>query len=98
MHNLSYDFFIDNIPAVSCGEFCGQTFIKDLNDFVPPDAHDLHSRPDERLKLQLGPLEEGPTIIYVPTRKETLNLAKFLCKFGVKAAAYNAKVWIRLYL
>lgn len=37
-------------------------------------------------------LEEGPTIIYMRTRKETLSLTKFLSKFGVKAAAYNAKV------
>ncbi|KAJ1387416.1 Winged helix-like DNA-binding domain superfamily [Sesbania bispinosa] len=35
-------------------------------------------------------LDQGPTIIYVTTRKETLRIAKYLCKFGVKAAAYNA--------
>lgn len=35
---------------------------------------------------------EGPTIIYMPTRKETETLAKFLCKQGVSAAAYHAKV------
>ncbi|RVW31612.1 ATP-dependent DNA helicase Q-like SIM [Vitis vinifera] len=40
----------------------------------------------------VGPLEQGPTIIYVPTRKETLNIAKYLCRCGVKAAAYNAKL------
>ncbi|XP_057427230.1 ATP-dependent DNA helicase Q-like SIM isoform X3 [Lotus japonicus] len=36
------------------------------------------------------PLQPGPAIIYVPTRKETLRIAQYLCKFGVKAAAYNA--------
>nr|CAB3463939.1 unnamed protein product [Digitaria exilis] len=37
-------------------------------------------------------LDQGPTIIYVPTRKETVELANFLCKSGLKAAAYNAKM------
>ncbi|PUZ64065.1 hypothetical protein GQ55_3G113600 [Panicum hallii var. hallii] len=37
-------------------------------------------------------LDQGPTIVYVPTRKETVELANFLCKSGVRAAAYNAKV------
>lgn len=41
-----------------------------------------------------GNLEEGATIIYVPTRKQTLGIAKFLSRFGVKAAAYNAKVTV----
>lgn len=57
---------------VSCGEFCGQSPMKNLNESEP--------------------LDEGPTIIYVPTRKETLGIAKFLLKFGIKAAAYNAKL------
>lgn len=35
---------------------------------------------------------EGPTIIYMPTRKETEAVAKFLCGHGVVAAAYHAKV------
>ncbi|KAD4179696.1 hypothetical protein E3N88_28287 [Mikania micrantha] len=39
-----------------------------------------------------GMAEEGLTIIYVPTRKETLSIAKYLCRFGVKAAAYHAKL------
>ncbi|KAK3435581.1 hypothetical protein EUGRSUZ_C00007 [Eucalyptus grandis] len=47
---------------------------------------------EERLKLQQEPLDHGPTIVYVPTRKETLTIAKFLFDFGIKAAAYNAKV------
>ncbi|XP_076952737.1 ATP-dependent DNA helicase Q-like SIM [Bidens hawaiensis] len=36
--------------------------------------------------------EEGVTIIYIPTRKETLSIAKYLCRCGVKAAAYHAKL------
>lgn len=36
--------------------------------------------------------DQGPTIIYVPTRKQTVELANYLCKTGLKAAAYNAKV------
>lgn len=77
---------------VSCGEFSGESTAKILNESDSPDAYDIQSRQEERLKLQLGSLEEGPTIIYVPTRKETLILAKFLSRFGVKSAAYNAKL------
>ncbi|KAL3516063.1 hypothetical protein ACH5RR_022965 [Cinchona calisaya] len=77
---------------VPYGEFCGQSLAKDLNEFESLNEHHLQSRPEERLKLHLGLLEEGPTIIYVPTRKETLCLTKFLSKFGVRAAAYNAKL------
>ncbi|XP_052156642.1 ATP-dependent DNA helicase Q-like SIM isoform X2 [Oryza glaberrima] len=36
--------------------------------------------------------DQGPTIIYVPTRKQTVELANYLCKTGLKAAAYNAKM------
>ena len=58
---------------------------------------DPPSKPEERLRLLHEPLEQGPTIIYVPTRKETLKIAKFLCGFGVKAAAYNASVFFDNY-
>jgi len=54
--------------------------------------YDIPNKQGEGLELWEGHVEEGPTIIYVPTRKETLSIAKFLCKFGVRAAAYNAKV------
>ncbi|VAH14553.1 unnamed protein product [Triticum turgidum subsp. durum] len=37
-------------------------------------------------------LDQGPTIVYVPTRKGTVELANYLGKSGLKAAAYNAKV------
>ncbi|MED6193480.1 hypothetical protein PIB30_019953 [Stylosanthes scabra] len=74
---------------VPCGEFCAQSPPKDweLSEIdVPP------KEPEGSLKVVKGPLEQGPAIIYVPTRKETLKIAKYLCKFGVKAAAYNAAV------
>ena len=79
------------ICAVACGEFCGQPPHKDwqLSEIILPP-----SKPEDRLRLLKKPLDPGPTIIYVPTRKQTLSVAKYLCDFGVKAAAYNASVWI----
>ncbi|XP_004495713.1 ATP-dependent DNA helicase Q-like SIM [Cicer arietinum] len=72
---------------VTCGEFCVQSPPKqcELSDTIDPPT-----RPEKRLKMLKEPLDQGPTIIYVPTRKETVRIAKYLCKFGVKAAAYNA--------
>ncbi|KAI5062052.1 hypothetical protein GOP47_0022591 [Adiantum capillus-veneris] len=37
-------------------------------------------------------VEEGPSIVYVPTRKEAESVAKFFCKSGLKAAPYHAKL------
>lgn len=78
-----------------CGEFCAQPPPKEceLSETIDPPT-----KPVKRLKILKEPLEEGPTIIYVPTRKETLRIAKYLCKFGVKAAAYNAGVWLYIIL
>ncbi|KAL0422047.1 UNVERIFIED_CONTAM: ATP-dependent DNA helicase Q-like SIM [Sesamum latifolium] len=73
---------------VSCGEFCGQPPLK-FNDCGTPD---FLRKAQEAPPLHQGHLDEGPTIIYVPTRKDTLSLSKFLSRFGVKAAAYNAKL------
>ncbi|KAI3445356.1 hypothetical protein Pfo_002021 [Paulownia fortunei] len=75
---------------VSCGEFCGQLPLY-FNNCGTPDSQNLLRKAEERPPLPQGHLE-GPTIIYVPTRKETLSLTKFLSRFGVKAAAYNAKL------
>ncbi|XP_068659463.1 LOW QUALITY PROTEIN: ATP-dependent DNA helicase Q-like SIM [Aristolochia californica] len=47
---------------------------------------------EQLLEVPQGSEGQGPTIIYVPTRKETLTLAKYLCSIGVKAAAYHAKL------
>ncbi|XP_010259656.1 PREDICTED: ATP-dependent DNA helicase Q-like SIM isoform X2 [Nelumbo nucifera] len=76
---------------VACGEFYGDSpenrdICSSLETLSPP------IKLEESLRHLQGPSDHGPTIIYVPTRKETLRLAKYLCKFGVKAAAYNAKL------
>ncbi|KAI8029907.1 ATP-dependent DNA helicase Q-like SIM [Camellia lanceoleosa] len=76
--------------TVSCGEFFGQSPDKDSDICGLREINDPPNKREEGLKLQQGHLE-GSTIIYVPTRKETLSISKFLCKCGVKAAAYNAK-------
>ncbi|KAA3472653.1 ATP-dependent DNA helicase Q-like SIM [Gossypium australe] len=78
---------------VAYGEFSGQVHCKEWNSHGSIETIDPPNKPEERLRLLQEPLEQGPTIIYVPTRKETLSIAKYLCKFGVKAAAYNA-AWL----
>lgn len=85
---------IISILAVSCGEFCGQPLCEDLNTRkeTKSEVLDLPSQLEERLRLLQEPLEKGSTIIYVPTRKQTLKIASYLCKCGVKAAAYHAGV------
>ena len=70
--------FITSIPAVTCGGFDGRSYTKAS---IPSVA------------VGKTEVELGSTIIYVPTRKETLSIAKYLCRCGVKAAAYNAKVY-----
>ncbi|XP_055816709.1 ATP-dependent DNA helicase Q-like SIM isoform X2 [Solanum dulcamara] len=77
---------------VSCGEFSGKLPLKGCCGFLLHKTPDLANDPEERAKLRHKPLEDGPTIIYAPTRKETLSISKFLSKFGIKAAAYNAKL------
>lgn len=80
--------------TVACGEFYGHSPSEDWDICgssritVPPD------KLEERVQIMQEPLEQGPTIIYVPTRKETLRITEYLCRFGVKAAAYNAAVCI----
>lgn len=81
----------DLIIAVACGEFCAMSpcDVLDIPDpsgkQTPDECGHNHSNKAKNL--------EGPTIIYVPTRKESVNIAKYLCGVGLKAAAYNAKVW-----
>jgi len=71
---------------VSCGEF--------LEDSQPESS----TFPAQSNEASLSEcLDHGPTIVYVPTRKETVELANFLCKSGVRAAAYNAKVIITVF-
>lgn len=76
--------------AVAYGEFCGQLVCEDTD--VDTEKINLLDKADEKQKSSQESLDQGPTIIYVPTRKETLSISKFLCQSGVKAAAYNASV------
>jgi Werner syndrome ATP-dependent helicase len=67
--------------TVSCGEFLESSRPE---IFAPPvPSHETSSSES---------FDQGPTIVYVPTRKGTVELANYLCKSGLKAAAYNAKV------
>ncbi|KAL7157743.1 hypothetical protein ABFS83_02G097500 [Erythranthe nasuta] len=75
---------------VCCGEFCGKPLLN-FNNCKTDETRDL-LRDAEGPLFPQGHLEDGPTIIYAPTRKETLSITKFLSNFGVKAAAYNAKL------
>ncbi|XP_058002817.1 ATP-dependent DNA helicase Q-like SIM isoform X2 [Hevea brasiliensis] len=77
---------------VAYGEFCGESPHKDWEMSGLAETIDASSTAEKRLALLQEPLEEGPTIIYVPTRKETLSIANYLCDYGVKAAAYNASL------
>ncbi|KAF8394560.1 hypothetical protein HHK36_020772 [Tetracentron sinense] len=77
---------------VACGEFYGHSPAENRETCGFSETSDPPIIPEERSRLLQGPLEQGPTLIYVPTRKETLRLAKYLCSFGLRAAAYNAKL------
>ncbi|RCV15175.1 hypothetical protein SETIT_3G037100v2 [Setaria italica] len=66
---------------VSCGEFL---------EGLQPESSAFPAHSNETSLS--GCLDQGPTIVYVPTRKETVELANFLCKSGLRAAAYNAKM------
>jgi Werner syndrome ATP-dependent helicase len=72
---------------VSCGEFL---------EGLQPESSAFPAQSNETSLS--GCLDQGPTIVYVPTRKETVELANFLCKSGLRAAAYNAKVVIIAFL
>ncbi|CAL9107720.1 unnamed protein product [Musa textilis] len=76
---LDIPYAVDDLD-VSCGEFPGTSAAENLKTPGTFELYDIQ-----------GSLE-GPTIIYVPTRKETLKIAEFLCKSGVRAAAYHAKL------
>lgn len=79
------DIFLDvDDLDVTCGEFDGRSSTKDWDVCA---SSRIASSAEGKIEL-----EQGSTIIYVPTRKETLSIAKYLCRCGVKAAAYNAKL------
>jgi hypothetical protein len=73
--------------VVSCGEFleCSQ-----------PESSKSPAQSHQTSSSDCG--VQGSTIVYVPTRKQTVELANFLCKSGLRAAAYNAKVIIIVFL
>ncbi|XP_077218868.1 RECQ helicase SIM isoform X2 [Tasmannia lanceolata] len=77
---------------VDCGEFYGQSPTVNGDFCGASETPDPSIKTDEGLGVIQGPLGWGATIIYVPTRKETIRVAEFLSRFGVKAAAYHAKV------
>nr|XP_048324544.1 ATP-dependent DNA helicase Q-like SIM isoform X1 [Ziziphus jujuba var. spinosa] len=74
---------------VACGEFCAQSPLRD-RDISGFKTVGSPKGLEERLKCIQETSDQGLTIIYVPTRKETLSITKYLCGCGVKAAAYNA--------
>ncbi|XP_020418519.1 uncharacterized protein LOC109948949 isoform X2 [Prunus persica] len=85
----------ESLPSFHSGEFCGQSLWEDWNTRKETisDIIDLPNKPEERLTLvQQEPLEKGSTITYVPTRKGTLSIANYLCRCGMKAAAYDVVV------
>ncbi|KAJ6397506.1 hypothetical protein OIU77_018507 [Salix suchowensis] len=78
---------------VACGEFIGQSPCKDQYICESSETVDPSSKIEDRLKILQEPLEEGSTIIYVPTRKRNIeHHESIFCGFGVKAAAYNASL------
>lgn len=87
-----YSCYTSFLFTVTCGEFDGHSLARNQDSDGPFETVDPLIKPDERLKDLQKPLGQGPTIIYVPTRKETLRIAEYLCKSGVRAAAYHAKV------
>lgn len=79
-HELDQYQGVDDFD-VSCGEFL---------EGSRPESFASPAQSNETISLES--LDQGPTIIYVPTRKETVELANYLCKSGLRAAAYNAKM------
>ncbi|KAF3454518.1 hypothetical protein FNV43_RR04966 [Rhamnella rubrinervis] len=75
---------------VACGEFCAQYPLQDSDIIGSSETVNPPERSETRLQHISETSEQGLTIIYVPTRKETLSIAKYLCGCGINAAAYNA--------
>ncbi|KAH9610184.1 hypothetical protein KSS87_002193 [Heliosperma pusillum] len=75
---------------VSCGEFYAQSLANDYKHNKPTELPSVRLNAVEIRQVGHGTLEQGPTIIYVPTRKQTISVAKYFSAKGVKAAPYNA--------
>lgn len=73
--------------VVSCGEFL---------ECSRPESSKSPAHSNQTSSSECR--DKGPTIVYVPTRKQTVEVANFLCKSGLRAAAYNAKVIIIVFL
>ncbi|XP_015693330.1 ATP-dependent DNA helicase Q-like SIM isoform X2 [Oryza brachyantha] len=68
---------------VTCGEFL---------ECTQPENFASSSQSNKTSSSSSEIVDQGPTIVYVPTRKQTVELANYLCKTGLRAAAYNAKM------
>ncbi|KAI3864090.1 hypothetical protein MKW98_031682 [Papaver atlanticum] len=77
---------------VTCGDFSGGISSENMDMQNASETNDRPINLQNRLQLLEEPSDGGPTIVYVPTRKETVALAKYFCTFGIRAAAYNAKL------
>ncbi|KAH7655004.1 DNA helicase protein [Dioscorea alata] len=77
---LDNTLYVDDFD-VSCGEFIGNP-LSASSEFCQASV----------IPCKEASLEQGPTIVYVPTRKETLKIAEYLSRHGVRAAAYHAKL------
>ncbi|CAM6108875.1 unnamed protein product [Calypogeia fissa] len=74
-------------------ERLGGDFDARWEDFCPNGKNHWESEPAACARRPIeSDSRDGPSIIYVPTRKETSRLAKFFCSRQVKAAAYHAKI------
>lgn len=75
---------------VTCGEFFGQSSATDLD--ICGLAEKYHPLEKLKRRMEIGQDDIGLTIIYVPTRKETVRISEFLCQAAIKAAPYHAKL------
>ncbi|XP_021772893.1 ATP-dependent DNA helicase Q-like SIM isoform X2 [Chenopodium quinoa] len=75
---------------VSCGEFCGTPLVDGVQLSESTELPHPTPQPAESSQYVSCSLEQGPTIIYVPTRKQTVAIAKYLRAKGVKAEPYHA--------
>ncbi|KAI3987693.1 hypothetical protein MKX01_028427 [Papaver californicum] len=77
---LSVEFLEDELDVpqsvddldVACGEFNGGISSENMDMPNPSETNDPPIYPQDRLKLLEEPSDGGPTIVYVPTIKETL--------------------------
>lgn len=96
-HNMTVEYLEDELDErmaedfdVTFGEFEGSVFKEDRH--LEPESGSFERVYQSVLGEEHPVLGLGPSIIYTPTRKETVMIAKFLSKSGVKAAAYHAKL------